>query len=95
MRIVHALCMVTGCALGFAIYRGLTPPLNDDFRSFGQVYNMAMGVSLGLTLTGASHSRRGDVAGRWDGIVSARALAPGVRIGRRAGRRGGGRRLLR
>ena len=51
MRIVRALCMVTGCALGFAIYRGLTPPLNDDFRSFGQFYNMAMRVALGLIVT--------------------------------------------
>jgi hypothetical protein len=51
MRIVDALCMVTACALGFAMYRGLTPPLNDRFRSFGLFYDLAMGVALGLILT--------------------------------------------
>jgi hypothetical protein len=87
MRIVHALCMVTGCALGFATYRGLTPPLNDKFRSFGQFYDMAMGVALGLILTGgvtlASRRWRGDVAalsqpGHW---LLAFALAAALAVG--------------
>ena len=66
MRIIHALFLVTGSAVGFATYRGLTPPLNDSFRSFGQFYDMAMGVALGLILTGGviltSRRWRGDVA---------------------------------
>jgi hypothetical protein len=88
MRIIHALCLVTGCAVGFAVYRGLTPPLNDSFRSFGQFYDMAMGVALGLILAGgvtlvSRRSRSKEAAfsqpGHWLlAFALAAALAAGV-----------------
>lgn len=87
MRIIHSLCMVAGCAVGFATYRGLTPPLNAAFRSFGLFYDMAMGGALGLILTGgfilAWRRWRGDVAamtqpGHW---ILAFGLATALAVG--------------
>jgi len=52
MKILDALCLVFGCASGFAWYRSLSPPFTDAFRPLGQCYNVAMGVVLGLLLTG-------------------------------------------
>jgi hypothetical protein len=67
MRIVHAIAVVVGCALGLAIYRGLTPPLNAEFRAFGRFYDVVMGCAFGLILAGSvilAHRRwRGDAVG--------------------------------
>lgn len=91
MRIVHTIGLVIGCALGFATYRGLTPPLNAAFRSFGHSYDMVMGVALGLILNGgvtlAWRRWRGDGAalsqpGHWLLAFGwAAALAAGGAIG--------------
>jgi hypothetical protein len=52
MKIIHAIGMVAGCALGLVAYRGLTPRLNSSYRAFGQVYDLVMAVAVGLILTG-------------------------------------------
>ncbi len=52
MRIVHALGMVIGCALAFAIYRGVTFELIDSWRPFGQLYATVMGGAVGVMLAG-------------------------------------------
>ncbi len=47
MRTVHALNMVIGCALAFAIYRGLTFVLRDSWKFFGQLHAVIMGGAVG------------------------------------------------
>ena len=74
--------------LGFATYRGLTAELNDEFRSFGLFYDVAMGVALGLIVTGgvalALRRLRGELAvlsqpGHWlIAFALAAALAAGL-----------------
>jgi hypothetical protein len=52
MRIVHALGMLIGCALSFAIYRSVTFELIDSWKPFAQLYATVMGGAVGVMLAG-------------------------------------------
>ena len=59
MRIVHALTIIAGCALGLVAYRALTPRLNARYRPLGQVYGLVMGTVAGpLFAAGVVLARR-------------------------------------
>jgi hypothetical protein len=64
MRIVHALTVIAGCALGLVAYRALTPRLNARYRPLGQVYTLVMGTVAGPLFAGglvlARRRLRGD-----------------------------------
>jgi hypothetical protein len=52
MRIVHALTVIAGCALGLVAYRALTPRLNARYRPLGHVYALVMGTVAGPLFAG-------------------------------------------
>jgi hypothetical protein len=53
--IVHMMAWTLGCGLGFAAYRGLSPPwtMPAATRPLSWAYNLVMGAALGTILTGA------------------------------------------
>ncbi len=91
IRVIDLSLWTIGCALGFGVYQGLTPSLNDGFRLLGWVYDLVMGVVFGTILVGAGalvgRRRRGDqavpsLAGHWlllFGLVA--VLAAGLAMG--------------
>ena len=92
LRVGHLLIWIVGCAVGFAVYRSITPLriTNPTHLAIVTGYNLAMGTAFGTILTGCSllayRRRHGDTScpslgGHWllvFGLAVAAADVAGV-----------------